>query len=83
MFLITVNVLGHPKGVRGLTSYFLRGGGMDVFWNDPISHFELYAFMYHHPSVSLNNEKICHEISENKIAVCEKTQGLRAGTFRI
>jgi hypothetical protein len=20
----------------GLTSYFLRGGGMDVFWNDPI-----------------------------------------------
>jgi hypothetical protein len=25
-----------PKGVGGLTSYFLRGGGMDVFWNDPI-----------------------------------------------
>jgi hypothetical protein len=24
------------KGGRGLTSYFLRGGGMDVFWNDPI-----------------------------------------------
>jgi hypothetical protein len=21
---------------RGLTSYFLCGGGMDVFWNDPI-----------------------------------------------
>ena len=37
LFLIIVNVLGHPKGVRGLTSNFLRGGGMDVFWNDPIS----------------------------------------------
>ena len=33
--LIIVSVLGHPKGVRRLTSYFLRGGGMDVFWNDP------------------------------------------------
>ena len=28
LFLIIVNVLGHPKGVGGLTSYFLRGGGM-------------------------------------------------------
>jgi hypothetical protein len=37
LFLIIVNVLGHPKGVGGLTSYFLRGGGMNVFWNDPIS----------------------------------------------
>ena len=36
MFLIIVDVLGHPKGVGGLTSYFLRGGGMDVFWNDPL-----------------------------------------------
>ncbi len=36
MFLIIVNVLGHPKWVGGLTSYFLRGGGMDVFWNDPM-----------------------------------------------
>ena len=35
MFLIIVNVLGHPKGVGELTSYFLCGGGMDVFWNDP------------------------------------------------
>ena len=34
--LIVVNVLGHPKGVGGLTSYFLRGGGMDVFWNEPL-----------------------------------------------
>ena len=32
-----------------------------------------------HPCVSLNNEKICHEISERKIAVCEKTVGLRSG----
>ena len=37
MFLIIVSVLGHLKGVGGLTSNFLRGGGMDVFWNDPIS----------------------------------------------
>jgi hypothetical protein len=36
LFLIIVNVLGHPKGVGGLTSYFLHGVGMDVFWNDPI-----------------------------------------------
>jgi hypothetical protein len=36
LFLIIVNVLGHPKGVGGLTSYFLCGGGMDVFWNDPM-----------------------------------------------
>jgi hypothetical protein len=35
LFLIIVNVLGHPKWVGGLTSNFLRGGGMDVFWNDP------------------------------------------------
>ena len=33
LFLIIVNVLGHPKGVGGLTSNFLCGGGMDVFWN--------------------------------------------------
>ena len=37
LFLIIVNVLGHPKGVGGLISYFLRGGGMDVFWNDPMN----------------------------------------------
>jgi hypothetical protein len=36
LFLIIVNVLGHPKGVGGLTSNFLGGGGMDVFWNDPL-----------------------------------------------
>jgi hypothetical protein len=37
LFLIIVNVLEHPKGVGGLTSYFLCEGGMDVFWNDPIT----------------------------------------------
>ena len=26
-----------PKGVGGLTSNFPRGGGVDVFWNDPLS----------------------------------------------
>ena len=40
-----------------------------------------YAFVCHHPSVSLNKEKVSREISENKIAVCEKTQGLRSGNF--
>ena len=34
--MIIVNVLGHPKGVGALTSNFLHGCGMDVFWNDPI-----------------------------------------------
>jgi hypothetical protein len=34
-----------------------------------------------HPSVSLNNDKICREISEDKIAVCEKTAGPRSGNF--
>ena len=37
--------------------------------------------MCHHSSVSLNKEKICHEISEDKIAVCKKTQGLRSVNF--
>ena len=32
-----------------------------------------------HPWVSLNNEKICREISEHEIAVCEKTACLRSG----
>ncbi len=35
--------------------------------------------MYRHRSVSLNNEKICCEISEDKIAFCENTAGLRSG----
>jgi hypothetical protein len=37
--------------------------------------------VYRHRSVSLNNEKICCEISEDKIAVCEKIAGLRRGNF--
>ena len=37
--------------------------------------------MCHRPSVSLNKEKVSHEIIENKIVVCEKTQGLRSGNF--
>ena len=40
-----------------------------------------YAFVCHHPSVSLNKEKVSREISETKIAVCEKTQSLRSGNF--
>ena len=32
-----------------------------------------------HPSVSLNNENICREFSEHKIAVREKTAGVRSG----
>ena len=38
-----------------------------------------YATVCLHPSVSLNNETICREFSEHKIAVCEKTAGLRSG----
>ena len=38
-----------------------------------------YATVCLHPSVSLNNKKICREFSEHKIAVCEKTAGLRSG----
>jgi hypothetical protein len=37
--------------------------------------------VYRHRSVSLNNEKLYCEISEDKIAVCEKTAGLRIGNF--
>ena len=38
-----------------------------------------YATVCPHPSVSLNNEEKCHDISEDKTAVCEKTAGLRSG----
>ena len=34
-----------------------------------------------HPSMSLNDEKNCREVNEDKIAVCEKTAGLRNGIF--
>ena len=32
-----------------------------------------------HVSLSLNNEKICHEIGEDKIPAYEKTAGLQSG----
>ena len=38
-----------------------------------------YAAVCLHPSVSLNNKKSCRAISEDKIAVCEKTAGLGSG----
>ena len=38
-----------------------------------------YATVCPDPSVSLNNEKKCREISEDKTAVCDKTAGLRSG----
>ena len=38
-----------------------------------------YATVCLHLSVLLNNEKNCRGISEDKIAVCEKTAGLRSG----
>ena len=38
-----------------------------------------YATVCLHPTVSLNNEKNCREISKDKIAVCEKIAGLRSG----
>jgi hypothetical protein len=37
--------------------------------------------VYRNRSVSLNNEKICREIVEDKIVFCEKTAGLRSGNF--
>jgi hypothetical protein len=37
--------------------------------------------VYRHRSVSLNNEKLYCEMSEDKIAECEKTAGLRSGNF--
>ena len=38
-----------------------------------------YAPVCLHPCVSFNTEKNCRKISEHKIAVCEKTAGLRSG----
>jgi hypothetical protein len=37
--------------------------------------------VYRHRSVSLNNETFFREIIEDKIALCEKTPGLRSGNF--
>ena len=42
-----------------------------------------YATVCFHPSVSLNNAKNCREISEDKIAVCEKTADLRSGNSSV
>jgi hypothetical protein len=68
LFLIIVNVLGHPKGVGGLTSYFLRGGGMDVFWNDPLQlNMEIMQ-----PSHDTHNTvicKLCEPAVSNFIAI--------------
>ena len=36
-----------------------------------------YATACLHPCVSFNNENHCSEISEHKIAVCEKTASLK------
>jgi hypothetical protein len=35
--IVSDNSKSIRKSVGGLTSYFLHGGGMDVFWNDPIN----------------------------------------------
>jgi hypothetical protein len=32
-------VLGYLKGIGGLISNFLCGGGLDVFWNDSFTYF--------------------------------------------
>ena len=42
------------EGGRGLTSYFLRGGGMDVFWNDPMPSYQFCSFIW----LIINNELI-------------------------
>jgi hypothetical protein len=34
-----------------------------------------------HPSMSLNSENNCREISEDKIAVCQKNAGLQSRNF--
>ena len=47
-------------------------------WFTGIGHLS-YATACLHPCVSFKNEKNCREISEHKIAVCEKITGLRSG----
>ena len=51
-------------------------------WFTRISHFEL-CNRVSAPSMSLNNEKICCEFSEHKIAVCEKTVVYGVGTLPV
>ena len=40
-----------------------------------------YGIVFFHPSVSLNNEKNCCKNSGDKIAVCERTAGVRSWKF--
>ena len=42
------NCIRTSKGGRGFTSNFLCGGGMDVFWNDPLIHlfFKAHTHVY-------------------------------------
>ena len=48
-------------------------------WFTGIRHFEL-CNRVSSSIVSFNNEKHCREIGKHKIAVCEKSAGLRSGT---
>ena len=59
--------------IRAKRSFAKRGTGSQGFI------ILSYATAYLHPCVSFNNKKHCREISEHKIAVCEKTAGLRSG----
>jgi hypothetical protein len=61
LFLIIVNVLEHPKGVGGLTSNFLRGGGMDVFWNYPFTIASLQNTL---ESTEMTNKCLRKEITQ-------------------
>ena len=50
-------------------------------WFIGISHFELCIRVSSSIHVVEQRKVVSREISENKIAVCEKTQGLRSGNF--
>ena len=54
-------------------SFVKHGDWIKAIWS--------YVIMCFHPFMSLNNEKICFEISKDEIAVCEKTAGQRRGKF--
>jgi hypothetical protein len=60
LFLIIANVLGHPKEVGGLTSYFLCGGGMDVFWNDPILGYQCTKTMHKHVMIFERTKQVIY-----------------------
>ena len=59
LFLIIVNVLVHPKEVGGSTSYFLCGGGMDLFWNDPFSYSIFINIIFYKYSSSKCKQRVC------------------------